>query len=110
MPRKGFEDMNARAREAGEKVFKNPRNAAAGSLRQLDPAQTARRPLDAFFYALGDLSDSIKLSTQEDLVAFLRDCGLRVCPEARTVHGVEGCLAYYREIGQRRDSLEGGPA
>ncbi|MFK8017405.1 MAG: NAD-dependent DNA ligase LigA [Gammaproteobacteria bacterium] len=105
MPRTGFEQMNARARDAGEKVFKNPRNAAAGSLRQLDPAQTAERPLDAFFYALGDVSDSIKLETQRDLVAFLRNCGLRVCPEAQTVHGVEGCLAYYAEIGRRRDAL-----
>jgi DNA ligase (NAD+) len=105
MPREGFEAMNERARAQGLKVFKNPRNAAAGSLRQLDPSETAKRPLDAFFYGVGEMSSDVNLHTQTELVSFIRSCGLRVCPEARTVQGVEGCLDYYRDIGARRDQL-----
>jgi DNA ligase (NAD+) len=102
---KGFERMNALARERGEKVFVNPRNAAAGSLRQLDPRVTAARPLRAFFYGLGVLEGAPYPQGQTQLLAWLRALGLPVSPDAQTVRGVAGCLAYYREMGRRRSSL-----
>jgi DNA ligase (NAD+) len=105
MPLKGFERMNARARERGEKVFVNPRNAAAGSLRQLDPSISAGRPLDAFFYGLGVLEGTGPPAGQHQLLALLRELGLPVSPEVRPVRGVEGCLEYYRDMGTRRSAL-----
>lgn len=101
----GFARMNERARERGEKVFVNPRNAAAGSLRQLDARITAARPLSAFFYGIGVLEGVAAPPEQSALLELLRSQGLPVSPETRTVHGVEGCLAYYRDIGERRSSL-----
>ncbi|HET7757189.1 MAG TPA: NAD-dependent DNA ligase LigA, partial [Steroidobacteraceae bacterium] len=105
MPVAGFERMNALARERGEKVFVNPRNAAAGSLRQLDPRITAARPLRAFFYGLGALEGAAEPGGQAELLALLRHLGLPVSPEARSVRGVAGCLGYYREMGARRGKL-----
>ena len=105
MPLKGFERMNARARARGEKVFVNPRNAAAGSLRQLDPRISAARPLDAFFYGLGALEGAALPASQTRLLAWLGALGLPVSPEARAVRGVAGCLSYYREMGARRGAL-----
>jgi len=105
MPLKGFERMNARARERGEKVFVNPRNAAAGSLRQLDPRISAARPLDAFFYGLGALEGAALPASQTQLLGWLRALGLPVSPDARAVRGVAGCLSYYREMGARRSAL-----
>jgi DNA ligase (NAD+) len=101
----GFERMNELARERGEKVFVNPRNAAAGSLRQLDARITAARPLSAFFYGIGVLEGVAAPSEQSAVLELLRSNGLPVSPEARTVRGVEGCLGYYRHIGERRGSL-----
>jgi len=101
----GFERMNELARSRGEKVFVNPRNAAAGSLRQLDARITAARPLSAFFYAIGVLEGAAAPARQSELLELLRSLGLPVSPEARAVRGVEGCLAYYRAIGERRSSL-----
>ena len=101
----GFERMNERARERGEKVFVNPRNAAAGSLRQLDPRITAARPLSAFFYGLGALEGVPPPQDQQALLELLRAKGLPVSPETRTVRGIDGCLAYYRSVGERRNSL-----
>src|SRR5688572_2403343 len=107
MPRAGFEEFNKRAIERGEKTFVNPRNAAAGSLRQLDPRLAASRPLDAFFYALGEVSDDVlrAIKEQSAIVDFLRDLGLRACPEASLVDGVAGCLEYYGRIGRQRSTL-----
>jgi DNA ligase (NAD+) len=105
MPLKGFERMNARARERGEKVFVNPRNAAAGSLRQLDPRISAARPLDAFFYGIGVLEGAALPQGQAELLAWLRGLGLPVSPDARPVRGVAGCLDYYRDMGARRATL-----
>ena len=105
MPIAGFERMNAAARERGEKVFVNPRNAAAGSLRQLDPRNTATRPLELFFYALGAVEGGAVPTLQSELLASFRDWGLKTCPEARRVQGVAGCLDYFREIGARRAAL-----
>jgi DNA ligase (NAD+) len=105
MPVAGFLEMNARAAERGEKVFVNPRNAAAGSLRQLDPRITASRPLDLFFYAIGALEGGAIPERQSELAGALREWGLRTCPEAARVSGVEGCLGYYRQLGARRSDL-----
>jgi len=106
MPLAGFKRMNDAAAAAGEKVFANPRNGAAGSLRQLDPAVTAKRPLDVFFYAAGQWQGSpAQPDSQIGLIRRFAAWGLRTCPEIRLVHGVEGCLDYYRSIGARRAQL-----
>jgi DNA ligase (NAD+) len=105
LPVAGFAALNAAAEAAGEKTFVNPRNAAAGSLRQLDPAVTARRPLEVFCYALGELAGFAEPATQEALLVQLRAWGLRTSPEAQRVHGVAGCLAYYRALALRRATL-----
>ena len=106
MPRAGFEAFNARAREKGEKTFVNPRNAAAGSLRQLDPKLTAERPLDIYVYSVG-YTDGGKLPQRHsEVLQQLQEWGLKVCPEWRLVTGVEGCLAFYERIGSKRDSLK----
>jgi DNA ligase (NAD+) len=105
MPVAAFLRMNAEARERGEKIFVNPRNAAAGSLRQLDPRITASRPLEAFFYGIGATGDAVLPPRHSELLAVLARFGLRTCPESRVVEGAAGCLAYYRELGARRAAL-----
>jgi DNA ligase (NAD+) len=105
MPLAGFKLMNEQALARGEKVFVNPRNAAAGSLRQLDPRITATRPLDIFLYAVGLVQGGTVPDHHSGLLKAFREWGLKTSPESRTVIGIEGCLAYYRDIGARRDSL-----
>jgi DNA ligase (NAD+) len=105
MPVEGFRRMNSAAAAAGEKVFANPRNAAAGSLRQLDPRVTAKRPLAVFFYGVGQWQPGEPPASQIELLKQLDAWGLRTCPEIRRVRGVEGCLDYYRSIGARRGAL-----
>ncbi len=105
MPRAGFEAYNAAARESGEKTFVNPRNAAAGSLRQLDPRLTAKRPLDMYAYSVGYFEGDEIADTHSAVIDRLQEWGFKVCPERRSVEGVEGCLAYYQDIGSRRDEL-----
>ncbi|MEO8465092.1 MAG: NAD-dependent DNA ligase LigA [Gammaproteobacteria bacterium] len=106
MPKKGFEALNQRALETGEKVFVNPRNAAAGSLRQLDPRLTAERPLEAYFYAIGEVTGgALQVQEQREVVETLHSLGLRTCPEAKMVEGISGCLAYYSNIGKKRAKL-----
>ncbi len=105
MPRAGFEAYNAAARESGEKTFVNPRNAAAGSLRQLDPRLTAKRPLDMYAYSVGFYEGGELPDTHSGVIDQLQAWGLKVCPERRAVDGVDGCLEYYADIGERRDSL-----
>jgi DNA ligase (NAD+) len=105
MPLAGFERMNATARERGEKVFVNPRNAAAGSLRQLDPSITRTRPLRMFFYGLGVLEGRALPAGQWELLGLLRELGLPVSPQAQAVRGLAGCLDYYRSMGERRAQL-----
>jgi DNA ligase (NAD+) len=105
MPLAGFKQMNEQAQQRGEKVFVNPRNAAAGSLRQLDPRITATRPLDIFLYAVGLVEGGAVPERHTGLLQAFRDWGLKTCPEARAVVGIEGCLAYYRDIGTRRGAL-----
>jgi len=101
----GFKAMNERALAAGEKVFVNPRNAAAGSIRQLDPRLAASRPLDAFFYAVGETSGWKLPARHSETLMQLREWGLKVSPLTKVVKGAEGCLEYYRDIGSRRAQL-----
>ena len=105
MPKAGFEAYNERARQAGEKTFVNPRNAAAGSLRQLDPKLTANRPLDMYAYSVGISEGGTLPSCHSEILSQLQSWGIKVCPERRVVQGVEGCLDYYRNIGNGRDDL-----
>lgn len=106
MPLAGFAKLNEQARIRGEKGFANPRNAAAGSLRQLDPKITAQRPLAVYCYGFGEISDGPLAATQSESIRRLADWGLRVSPEMRTVAGAAGCLDYYREISERRPTLD----
>ncbi len=103
MPLSGFEDYNARARESGEKELVNPRNAAAGSLRQLDPRLTAQRPLAFYAYAMV-VADGMPES-HFDALQQLRGWGFPVNPEIRKVRDATGCIAYYEEMSEKRDSL-----
>ncbi len=105
MPRAGFDEFNARARRNEEKEFINPRNAAAGSLRQLDPRITARRPLNIYFYGIGEISKGHSASTHEMGMQLLRQGGLKVSPELVVLSGVDQCLAYYAAIFEKRVSL-----
>lgn len=105
MPKQGFEALNKRAHARGEKAFVNPRNAAAGSVRQLDPRLTAQRPLEMFFYALGKVEGWPRPRTHGAVLQALKKWGLRVCPQAQIVQGPEGCQAYYRHIATLRESL-----
>ena len=105
MPLKGFERMNRLARESGEKVFVNPRNAAAGSLRVLDPSITAKRPLQLYFYSLGTVEGGSVPDKQSELLKAFKGWGLPICPDAKLVHGVGGLLAYYSDMGARRKAL-----
>lgn len=105
MPFAGFVRMNAAALERGEKTFVNPRNAAAGAVRQLDPKVSATRPLDVFMYGLGAVEGGTMPMRQSELLAQLRSYGLRTCPEARVVRGIEGCLGYFARLGAARARL-----
>lgn len=105
MPKAGFDAYNDKARAAGEKTFVNPRNAAAGSLRQLDPKLTAERPLDMYAYSVGIADEGSLPPRHSQIVDQLQEWGIKVCPERRVVSGVQGCLKYYEKIGERRDQL-----
>ena len=106
MPREGFERLNQQARDRGDKAFVNPRNAAAGSLRQLDPKITASRPLAMFCYAVGKVEGLAQMPDRHsDLLDRLQDWGLPLCRERKVVQGVEGCLDYYQQMSERRSLL-----
>ncbi len=106
LPRAGFEALNARQRERDEKTFVNPRNAAAGSLRQLDARITADRPLEMCSYSTGIVSDDVELpGGHYETLQLLHRWGFRINPEMRLVQGAEGCLDYYQDLAARRDSL-----
>lgn len=105
MPRERFLKFNEQARQKGEKTFVNPRNAAAGSLRQLDPRLTATRPLDIYMYAVGLVENGSLPDRHSDVLSQLQVWGFKICPEREVVEGIDGCLAYYRKIGERRDML-----
>ncbi|GGJ34312.1 NAD-dependent DNA ligase LigA [Pseudomonas avellanae] len=104
MSKAGFERLNASQLEVGGKTFANPRNAAAGSLRQLDSKITANRPLEFCCYGLGQTSAEIA-DTHIGVLETLKKWGMPVSRELKLADGVEECLAYYRDIGERRLSL-----
>ena len=106
MTRSGFERLNANQRAADEKIYANPRNAAAGGLRQLDPAITASRPLTILFHGLGRIEGHPGFDTHQAMTQRLIEWGFPVSRELDVVRGVEGCLSFYEEIGRRRDLLD----
>ncbi len=105
MNKAGFEKLNRQRREQGEKEFVNPRNAAAGSLRQLDPRITAARPLSFFSYGVGEVLGGRLEDRHSAIIKQLQGWGLRINPESKVVKGVQGCLDYYQQIQEKRDSL-----
>jgi len=105
MPRAGFDRLNADLEARGERPFANPRNAAAGSLRQLDPRIAAQRPLRFCAYGWGEISGETGTS-QFEMLQRLAGWGLPISPELRRVAGLDGCRAYFEALAQRRAVLD----
>ncbi|MDX1302391.1 NAD-dependent DNA ligase LigA [Photobacterium sp.] len=105
MPKKGFDALNARALKKGEKPFVNPRNAAAGSLRQLDSKVTATRPLSFYAYSVGIVNGIELAPSQYDRLVQLKGWGIPMCPEIRQLETLNDVIAYYQDIGLRRQDL-----
>lgn len=106
MPKAGFEKWNAIAREREEKTFANPRNAAAGSLRQLDSSVTAKRPLSMFCYGIGEVKGLELPDSHMQQLTLLKSFGFRVSALNKQVQGLEGCMEYYADIQNKRNSLD----
>lgn len=104
LPLRAFREFNLKRQSSGELLFANPRNAAAGSLRQLDSSITAQRPLDIFCYGVGQIVDGA-FSTQWELLEGLKEWGLRVNPHRKVCPGIEEVLAFYREVDELREKL-----
>jgi len=104
MDKEEFEAFNRRQEGQGGKTFANPRNAAAGSLRQLDPKVTAERPLRIFFWEIAPASSS-RPDTQWECLQAQRDMGLKTCPETTRIEGVEEAIAWHHDLEDRRDDL-----
>ena len=105
MPKAAFAALNAAAERDGGKTFANPRNAAAGSLRQLDPAITASRKLSFFAYGLGAHDGYALPATYSDLLAQYRAWGVPVCPLQRALDSVAAAVAYMADLGEKRHAL-----
>lgn len=105
MERDAFTEFNARQQQQGGKLFANPRNAAAGSIRQLDPAITAQRPLSFIAYGTGYHSDDLHYQRHSGIMEMLHSWGLPVSPEFALVQGLAGCEHYYNRIGSKRAAL-----
>ena len=105
MPKAAFEAFNERARKRGERTLANPRNGAAGSLRQLDPAITASRPLAFYAYAIGEVRGGKLPPSHLETLKRLREWGLPVSPQVERAEGLDGLLDYYRRMGAQRDAL-----
>lgn len=105
LPHHGFERMNAQAQAQGEKVFVNPRNAASGSLRQLDPQLTAKRPLEMCCYSVGRVEGAPLPATHSDTLNALAGWGLKINPESRVVTGLDEMQAYYERLLRLREQL-----
>jgi len=105
MAREQFERLNEAQRERGEKTFVNPRNAAAGAVRQLDPAIAAQRPLSFFAYGLGQTEGWAQPATHSGTLDALMVLGLPVCADRVVAHGPDGLIAFYSRMGERRDGL-----
>ncbi len=106
MTRSGFERYNKQAEIKGEKTFANPRNAAAGSLRQLDPRKTARRPLAFYAYSLGVVSESLDFETHSQSLNWVKSLGIPVNPLNQIVQGAQGCMKFYQMVGEKRPALD----
>ena len=102
--KEGFDSLNQTQAEQGEKIFVNPRNAAAGSLRQLDSKITAKRPLEIYCYALGEVI-GWEPTSHSNMLAGLAAFGFRVCPIVERVQGVQGCLDYFSKLSAQRNDL-----
>jgi DNA ligase (NAD+) len=102
IPKKGFERLNAEQLGRGQRLFANPRNAAAGSLRQLDPRVSAARPLAFFPWGLGELSQPVATRYSE-VTKRLHDWGFPITEYFRALSGADECLAYYRKMIEQRD-------
>jgi DNA ligase (NAD+) len=105
MRRDAFDALNERQRQKGEKTFVNPRNAAAGAVRQFDPAIAAQRPLSFFAYGLGDVQGWTLPGTHSGVLDALAAMGLPVCADRAVVAGAEGLLGFYEAMRTRRDTL-----
>ncbi|MFT3741806.1 MAG: NAD-dependent DNA ligase LigA [Gammaproteobacteria bacterium] len=105
MPLAGFEAYNEMASRAGEKLFANPRNAAAGSLRQLDPKITARRPLRFYSYGIGQMNHPAMPQQHYAVLMRLKDWGIPVNTEIQVCEGIDNCLAFYRQMQDKREHL-----
>jgi DNA ligase (NAD+) len=105
MTKAAFLKLNERQKEAGETIFANPRNSAAGSLRQKDPAITASRPLGFFAYAWGEIS-AMPADSQSGMIKWFEHCGFKTNPLTKTCHSVEELLAFHRKIETQRSHLD----
>lgn len=105
MPKKAFYALNAHAEKMGEKIFANPRNAAAGSLRQLDSAITAKRKLAIFCYGMGYYEGKKQFHTHSEVLKQLQIWGFPVCPDVITTQGIQNCIHFYEKIEKKRDKL-----
>jgi DNA ligase (NAD+) len=105
MSKKGFEKLNANAQEKGEKIFANPRNAAAGSVRQLDSRITASRPLEIYFYGVGEIVGLKLPDTHYEILNYLSSLGLRVNQGIELASSEQSCVAYYKKMAKKRDQL-----
>lgn len=103
--RSGFKKLNEEALKNNEKIFSNPRNAAAGSLRQLDSRMTAKRPLSFFAYSLAAIDPKMSLASQSENLEFLKVLGFPICSENKKVKGVGECIAFYNDLLKRRNNL-----
>ncbi|MDA7826339.1 NAD-dependent DNA ligase LigA [Porticoccaceae bacterium] len=106
MPREGFNEFNRKAREAGEKPFVNPRNAAAGSLRQLDSKITATRPLEMCAYSVGQYQGGHKPDSHFDMLNMLGSLGFKINQHIKQVDGIDACEDYYQYLAGLRDQLD----
>jgi DNA ligase (NAD+) len=105
MPKAGFNALNQKAAAAGDKTFVNPRNAAAGSLRQLDASITAQRPLQMCCYAVGAVKGGDLPTTHSGILEKLHSWGLRINAESKVAVGLQGCLDYYQQLLKKREDL-----
>ncbi|MGA8318340.1 MAG: NAD-dependent DNA ligase LigA, partial [Bradyrhizobium sp.] len=105
MTKKAFLALNERQKAAGDTIFANPRNSAAGSLRQKDPSITASRPLGFFAYAWGEMADMPE-DTQSGMIGWFEHCGFKTNPLTKSCHSVEQLIAFHRKIEEQRARLD----
>jgi DNA ligase (NAD+) len=106
MPKAGFNHLNQKAKQAGEKTFVNPRNAAAGSLRQLDSKITATRPLEMCAYSVGQFEGDNKPDSHFQMLQMLGQLGFKINQHIKQVEGIDACEDYYQQLASIRDQLD----